>query len=362
MSTPEKIFLVLAAVSAGLLATSYFKSSTSETESQAADSRYQIVQPIYIDNRRSTSRGSNSSSSSSDVPQHIVKKKLPGQHGLPPEIIKGIRKFVLFVGRARSGSSILGTLLDAHPHVIVSNELGLKFLEKPWSKTSLFNDLYSESVHDFHGSRRDTGKGYSLGVKGLWQGRYDDYIEVIGDKCAGAVLGLYLADKEKFVKYYYHLQQKLLVPILFIVPLRNPFDIIATRALSAKIQGSYAKLKRLNATKKVSLDSQTMLRNINFALDYFDSREEMIDLIGRDNVLDVHNCDLVNDPRGSIARIFEFLEVEISENYLDVCSAKVFKSVSRSRDVLEWTPEQIETVEKRMKKHKVLDRYSFTSD
>ena len=67
----------------------------------------------------------------------------------------------------------------------------------------------------------------------------------------------------------------------------------------------------------------------------------------------------MDDPRGTITRIFQFLEVDVSEHYLDLCAAKVFKSISRSRDTIEWTPEAIQMVERRMKEYKM---FSFTSD
>ena len=82
---------------------------------------------------------------------------------------------------------------------------------------------------------------------------------------------------------------------------------------------------------------------------------KLIEIFGRENVLDVHNCDLVADPRGSLSKIFEFLGER-------VCAEKVFKSVARSRNMVVWTPAQIEEVEARMKGYEVLDRYSFVSD
>ena len=58
----------------------------------------------------------------------------------------------------------------------------------------------------------------------------------------------------------------------------------------------------------------------------------MDSLFGEENVLEVHNCDLVDDPRRTMSRIFDFLGVDTREHYLDVC-AEVFKSVSRSRNM-----------------------------
>lgn len=288
-------------------------------------------------------------------------KMLELSETLPPQVIKGIEKFVMFLGNGRSGSSILGTLMDAHPHVIIAHQMlnnGLNF-ENPLSKTSLFNKLYSHSIYDAHQVRRFMKKGYTLGISGLWQGKYDNYIEVIGDKCGGPLIASYLEDKEKFIRNYKLLEQTILIPIRFIKPIRNPFDMIATVALVRQF-GKYGKMKAKNVTKR--LENETILRYIDYTLEFFDGGEELIQLFGRDNVLDVHNCDLIDDPWGSIARIFQFLEVQASEHYLNVSSASIFKSVSKSRNLMVWTPEQIEMVERRIKKYDALSRYSFTSE
>ena len=118
----------------------------------------------------------------------------------------------------------------------------------------------------------------------------------------------------------------------------------------------YGQTKAKNET--IPVKKQVNIDTFNF----FDGGEELIELFGTENVLEVHNCDLVDDPRETISRIFKFMAVEITKHYLGVCSAKIFKSVSRSRDLIAWTPEQIQMVEERMKGFRVLRRYSFTSD
>ncbi|MFX0095289.1 MAG: hypothetical protein ACFFBD_26380, partial [Candidatus Hodarchaeota archaeon] len=35
---------------------------------------------------------------------------------------KDLRTFILFIGSSRSGSSLVGALLDAHPNVIIAQE------------------------------------------------------------------------------------------------------------------------------------------------------------------------------------------------------------------------------------------------
>ena len=112
-------------------------------------------------------------------------------HDLPSEVINGIKKFVFFVGYERSGHSIVRSLMDAHPHVVIAHEF---FLFKKFDKLeqvpndyswrdNLFQSLYSVSSRSR--TRAGSAKGYTLKVKGLWEGTYDDHIEVIGDKSGG---------------------------------------------------------------------------------------------------------------------------------------------------------------------------------
>ena len=299
---------------------------------------------------------------------------------LAPKILQGIKKFVFFVGYARSGHSIIGTLMDSHPHVVISNEFFIfrKFSELNRARNStwrnhLFNLLYRKSVRDAGKSRDNEKKGYALGVKGLWQGQFKDYIEVIGDKSGGMTTLNYLGAREEFVRNYRKLKEKVAVPIRIIHALRNPFDIISTKVIAAETDfqvfdnnnnnNTNAQSRWSDVPKLDHLKENRQEKGIYAMFRQMDAVVEMIDeVFGKENVLEVHNCDLVADPRGTLVKIFRFLEVDTTEHFLDVCTAKVFKSVSRSRDLIRWSPVLREMVERKMKQYPMLSRYNFTSD
>ena len=290
----------------------------------------------------------------SDSPVNSIKK-------LPHQVINSVKKFVLFVGMGRSGSSILGSIMDAHPHVIVSHEYYVfnHFQEFNSSqdslKETLFNTLFSKSQIDAT-KQRNYARGlgnYSNVTKlsALWQGTYKTYIEVIGDKGGAQIAIKYLENKEAFIKMYKELKEGLKMPILFLRPIKNPYDQIFANLHNHTTQES----QNLNKPKLLDIV-------INAVFTFHDATQELVEnVLGEENVLDVHNCDLVDDPRGTISKIFDFLEVRISEDYLDVCAEKVFRSESKSRKLVQWTPKQIKMVEKRIKDHKTLSRYSFYS-
>ena len=214
----------------------------------------------------------------------------------------------------------------------------------------------------------------------MWQANYDGYIDVIGDKPAGREIP-YITDTAKFQQCFHVLQRNLKVPILAIHPIRNPFDIIAAWAVidhssvnRSEGIATFTNLKQaLNVSNSSSSPNSTdsvLQFNEPEAIDdmtdkifrYFRAAEEVAEkVIGKKNVLQVHNCDLVHDPKGTILKVFNFLEVNVTEHYLDVCAQKVFDSESRSRNTVAWSPEQIERIQMRMKKYKALHRYSFNS-
>lgn len=288
---------------------------------------------------------------------------------LPEQVSNGIKYFVFFLGCDRSGSSILGSLMDAHPHAIIANEWRFPmFTDKsssPSLRKDLFNKLYSASAKNKVKKRSHSDKGYTLVVDGLWQGAYDEYIEIIGDKTSGFDVIPFLRSKRKFRKNYEVLKNHLNIPIRAIQAVRNPFDVIATGAIikalgNEKFRDLKLKVRqnktggKLNAPRHVE-------QEINYVFDMYTSARDIKYIMGWENVLDVHNVDLVDDPRRTISRIFKFLGVETTEQYLDMCANKVFKSESQSRNLVLWTLKQIEQVETRMREFRVLDRYNFTS-
>ena len=304
-------------------------------------------------------------SSITPVVEEILSTRL--YYTLTNEVISGIKKFVLFVGYERSGHSIVGSLMDAHPHVVISHEFFLfdkfdslnKVPNDTW-RDNLFQSLFNESVNSAIRPRSE--KGYTLKVEGLWEGDYLDHIEVIGDKSGGMTTKQYRTSRKKFNENFLKLKRSIGIPIRAIHVIRNPFDMISTNYVFTKNSSLLKHLKE-NPGEKITVDNSRLKWNINSAFHKFEAVTEIINnILKRENVIDIHNCDLVSDPRGTLRKIFNFLEVHTTEYYLDMCAEKVFKSVSQSRDMIEWPSELREMVETRILKYATLRRYHFTSN
>ena len=121
---------------------------------------------------------------------------------LSQQDVDGVEKFVFFIGYARSGSSIIGSMMDAHPNMIIANECGtfMKWLKGPQelklNKYDFFNTLYNCSVSSAttggRSSETKRRKGYSLALPSSWQGRFTK-LRVIGNKKAAGTTNKYLS-------------------------------------------------------------------------------------------------------------------------------------------------------------------------
>lgn len=303
------------------------------------------------------------SSSNSVKPSHSSRdQKNPYLfHPLPAAVVESVRHFVFFIGYARSSHSIIGSILDAHPNVVIAHEYSLftHWKQQPLlhqNRTWLYNTLYNNSCYNFYrGLRRKhaSKKGYSLNIENSWQGRYKTEIKVIGDKAGGMTAKQFRLNRRSFMAQYELLQSTVKVPVHVIHVVRNPYDNIATMLLfNNHVRKSEVDVDRpyVNLEK---LQSQIVA--------YFNqvrSVVEIIDLLGL-NLIEVHSDDLVHTPDKIVHKLCRTFELVCSEEYVSQCTNKIFKTESKSRFLIKWTPFLISMVGQEMKKYPFFNRYSF---
>ena len=132
---------------------------------------------------------------------------------LSEENISGVKKFIFFIGYPRSSHSIIGSMMDAHPEVIIAHEYGLfrqwggKF-KKHHDCQFLYNLLYKNSHNNaLHGWRSDAKekKGYDLEVGNTWQGAFKK-LRIIGDKAGAVTSHQYNSSPSQFLNIYHQLE------------------------------------------------------------------------------------------------------------------------------------------------------------
>ena len=276
--------------------------------------------------------------------------------------VESIKYFLLFIGWPRSCHSIVGSILDAHPNVIVAHEFFLftKLSEDKLlsNRFRLYNQLYRNSYMSAKEGWRTynkTQKGYSLAMPGSWQGRFTK-LEVIGDKCGGDTTRMYVQNSKKFRAIYHQLRANVKVPIKVLQIVRNPFDMIATTAL---YRGSGVHDVKYNATLSNKYSNPRILKGAtDSVLDIATAISRMIPDI-HISPLEIHCDDLISHPFETISELCLFLNLECSPDYVQMCADKIFKNVSASRHLVEWNPDTLPSLINRTKTFPFFSRYSF---
>ncbi len=99
----------------------------------------------------------------------------------------GVKRCVLFIGHTKSGGSLTGAMLDAHPSVVCGDEVDLLArLDSGLDRDELFTLLVKSSKREALKGRVTARRlePYSLAIPSLWQGSYDA-LTVVGDSRAG---------------------------------------------------------------------------------------------------------------------------------------------------------------------------------
>lgn len=105
------------------------------------------------------------------------------------EKYESVDTLLLFVGYPRSRHTLLASLLDAHPHMVLANEKNLFYRLKrgeEYERKEMF-DMLVKSSKGFleHGGKGmvlngtlENASHFGFWMEGYWQGTYDKYIKV----------------------------------------------------------------------------------------------------------------------------------------------------------------------------------------
>jgi Sulfotransferase family len=243
-----------------------------------------------------------------------------------------VERFCFFIGYARSGHSLIGSLLNAHPEMVISHERdAIQIVQKHFGRSQLYS-LILERDEAF-GAMGRVWTGYDYTVPHGHQGRWDR-LKVIGDK-RGRRTALELAQRPEVLD---RLRRTVGVPIRVIHITRNPFDNIVTEA----------------SRRELSLETATRwyeksCRSIAAVRPRLESSE----------LIELPHESFAADPQGVLAELCAFLGVEADPAYLESCAAVVWPSTKRRRDTMEWSKEDIERVEELIARYEFLGHYTF---
>lgn len=107
---------------------------------------------------------------------------------LDSKIFDGVKCMLLFIGFARSGHTLIGSLLDAHPNIVVANEYNVlgkwaNFSAENRNKHYLYHQLFLNSYNEARRGDRSSADcypktEYNYLVPNQWQGSFNQSIQV----------------------------------------------------------------------------------------------------------------------------------------------------------------------------------------
>jgi hypothetical protein len=241
-----------------------------------------------------------------------------------------VETFCIFIGYPRSGHSLIGALLDAHPDIIIAHALGaLKYVQAGFSRNQLFYLLLRNSQRQAREGRRQDE--YDLSVPHGWQGRFRK-LRVIGDK-RGSDTTLRLRSVPGLLD---RLRRRIGLRIRVIHVYRNPYDNISTICRRHRMTPSdgisfYFRLCETVEKTKADLDPGELFE---FGHESF-----------------------VAEPEPTLTRICEFLGVGTDDAYLRNCSRIVFPAPRKTRFETNWSKRLILTLEEKKSLYPYLKDY-----
>lgn len=249
-----------------------------------------------------------------------------------------LEKFCFFIGYARSGHTLVGSMLDAHPEIVIAHELdAVGYVRHHFTRAQLFA-LLLERDQTF-GSMGWTWSGYQYEVPGQYQGRYER-LRVLGDK-RGNYAAMQIA---RWPELLDRIRRVVRVPIRVVHVTRNPFDNVATAARRHKFPPAQVSVvTQATAWYERSCEAVAQVRR----------------LLDPSELLDVRYESFVGEPTTSLAELCEFVGVRPDATYLQACAGLVWPSANRSRDTVEWTAEERRGVERLIGRYELLGSYSF---
>jgi len=249
-----------------------------------------------------------------------------------------IKTYCVFIGHPRSGHSLVGVLIDAHPDAIMSHELdAMEYVKAGFSRDQIYSMIIKRSK-TFAEQGRKRG-GYLYIVPNQWQGRFRKLL-VIGDKKGAGSATKFGIDTTLFNKF-----QKLInINIKFIHVIRNPYDTISSIC------------KRYSDRKRREPDISEIINKYFLRCEYIMNLKKQIDTSA---LLDIKHESLIKNSKDNVAKICRFLGLEVLEDYVGDCASIIFTKPHKSRYELEWTDELIDIVKNRMTDFPFLQGYSF---
>lgn len=244
------------------------------------------------------------------------------------QLFKDVETYCMFIGGTRSGGSLTGALLDAHPEVILADGMdALRFVTAGFRREQIFQILLDRSKRQAKTGRISAGRPYV--VSGQWNGRFAK-LRVIGDIKSAVSTNRFGEDPMLLDRLLDTMKG---LNVRFIQVVRNPYDSISEMTLRS---------------------GRTFESAVHYYVDNCLTVSGIRKRIGEGNLIIIRNDQLISETENTLRGICGFLGIADHEDYLDSCRRFVDKSPVRSRYSVQWSPDLIDAV-----KTRIVGRFDF---
>jgi hypothetical protein len=236
----------------------------------------------------------------------------------------------LVIGNARSGSTILGSVIDAHPNAVISNETAGSSpdLWRSLDRNSLLEKIFQTAESLASIGRPSEGYLYQIGPPPSVK----QELLVMGDKTWNPMLLLLHGNHRLLLQ----LETRLQLPIRLIESIRNPFDTIA----------------RMHTRSGLPLRDRT-----RWFFMHCEAAAAIRERLPTDRVLASYHENLIADPTAELHRIGSFLGLPPSAEQERAVRRSLFSSPRRCSEQVFWSKEEIDDVMMRMEQFHIFHRY-----
>lgn len=218
-----------------------------------------------------------------------------------------IKKYIFTIGAPRSGTTLLGEILNSHPNILISNEV--RVLNQIFEKKYNFNKAIKISNINAYNEYLKIKKK-NITIQNKWKDLdFNKFflkknITISGDKKSGGNSILYKKFEFKFEKFVKDNKN-----IYFLVIIRNPYD-------AAK---SYLKSHR-HETKNIRDAIKQIIERNSYAFKLKKKFSNRVKIIYYENFL--------SNPQKSMISICRFLKIKTSQKWLNFLNLISNKNIS----------------------------------
>lgn len=252
-----------------------------------------------------------------------------------PDRFAHLETVCLFVGHVKSGGTLLGAMIDAHPDAVMADEVDvLRHLDAGFDRREILEILVKNARREALKGRVTARRlgGYSVAIPGQWQGRFR-HLRVVGESRGGPTtrrLGGHPEGLEALRRFSRPAELR------FVHVVRNPLDPIA------------AMVRRGG-------------RSVEDACADYAAQAERLEVIrsamAPGELITVHYEELTAEPGDTVASVLEHLGLERSAGHIDACVGLVDARRPGERRWVAWSPEQLEQVRLVVGRHGFLAPY-----